>query len=509
MERKLLCAYRYIGFSLILGFIVNGIILTFALPPFQIPDEAVHWKVAFARAQKVFDLSLEDKDVCSPAGALGEYFEVSKIAFNREESLSAKKFADNNLSNVPLVCIASELNYGSIFTYPGVTLARIFVNKQQQLTTPQVTLNVFYLARLFQGFILAFVLLRFWYLYTKTDSKFTLGGLTLLAISLSPLFIQQSFGISADMITFAVLVSCVQVYLVYNKQSSYDYFVLLFFMLATASTKPPVLPICLVLLILSIFRHQQRELLFVLRSYYSKTNFALLFICVFSLIVSFVEINKDHTAPDHQKMGREIDAGKQINHIIEHPFESYKLLHRSVSGYVGTPYFVTPLGWLSGHLRERTVATYNRMFKGFVAFELLLLIIFASKYWWKKRVNGFFSMEQVYSVLLLFSVYISCLLISATLYILWTTVANHQVDGLQARYFFPFLMVLPFAVAGLLLPYTFLKKEEQEESVEVIVADCGKQKLFHYALFFVCCFILIYSGKLGVDLFIDLQARYR
>jgi hypothetical protein len=181
---------RYSSFVLLGLNLAIGFALAFATPPFQIPDENVHWIIANHR----FDHPLTpDSESCSPLYSLHAHFEYQRLAFHPEQNIRAETF--EKAGSMGPSCFRRSIYplYGTLLTYPGVAIARILLPGP---ATGDRLLQLFYLSRLFQGLLVVAALA---YLgWRVSDGGIPTGYLALSALSLLPLALQQSWAVSSS-----------------------------------------------------------------------------------------------------------------------------------------------------------------------------------------------------------------------------------------------------------------------------------------------------------------------
>ncbi len=64
-----------------------GLLMTVLIPPFQVPDEAVHWTAAYGRSAS-FSGADATQNKCSLANALVGVFEPGRMAFRCNKKAS-------------------------------------------------------------------------------------------------------------------------------------------------------------------------------------------------------------------------------------------------------------------------------------------------------------------------------------------------------------------------------------------------------------------------------------
>lgn len=192
-------AYRDVGLLLLLGFVVLGSAYAFLLPPFLVPDERAHWLAAH---HHLAEWVTGSGRVCSTDVALDRHFQTG-IKFKPKAKQPPGLFA--RVRKLEPEC-EEKLLYptGNLLSYPGVLLSRLWVPREP--SSGRQSLFAFYLSRLLHGLMIGLLLGRIWWL-ARTTSTGPPGLLALLLLSLSPLFVQQSFGVTIDAVTNAFALS--------------------------------------------------------------------------------------------------------------------------------------------------------------------------------------------------------------------------------------------------------------------------------------------------------------
>jgi uncharacterized membrane protein len=426
------------------AFFVFGVLISVLIPPFQAPDENVHWLAAYARSN-FQDGSLDSKPDCAFAYTLPDVFETGRIAFKAHEKIDGKNY--HNVSTMAQSCKRFGLAYGYVGTYPGMLLARLLTTKEDVI--PDKTLQVFFLARIFQGAFIVFLLLRLYSVMIASNKPIP-GMLFMLAGMISPIFLQQSFAVSADGITFLLTMSLL-FFLLFMKQAKWwDWIILFYLSISVAATKPPLLlmvPAFLytALVISDISKKNILKLLFSR----SKTSLLIHLCIVSSLLGAIWVLTKDHAPPAHQILGRDLSIKRQLFFTMDHPWFVLKILIHSVGNFFSVDSILGSLGWLDTPLSEWTKSKMIHLliFAGIVDGVHFSLIILRQI---KQKKEKMYWVKKLASVSMLFlSLYGTALFVALTLYLTWSPVGGSGIDGLQSRYFFPVLLALPMVVGYL------------------------------------------------------------
>jgi len=210
--------------------------MTVVMPPFQVQDEATHWKVALNRVDAFRGPSTGAPSV---GRCLPEHFRWREVAFLLKH---VPRSAYSDLDQVSTSdCQDSWAPYGTVLTYPGVILATLVSKLTGLRETGWRALIVFLLSRLFQGLLITTVLFRLAFHSSRQHRHLTPGLLTILAFCLTPLFVKQSFGVSSDSVCFAFSLCVIGLIYFGEYLTRFDHLLFAFCGIAAATTKPMVL----------------------------------------------------------------------------------------------------------------------------------------------------------------------------------------------------------------------------------------------------------------------------
>lgn len=430
--------------TLLMAFFTLGCLFTFFVPPFQVPDENAHWYAGYQRTEQLFNPFYSPAEYCLYANSLPDHFETGRIAFHADQKINGTFY--KSLGQVKRHCLHFILTYGYVGTYPGLVTARLIAQRENE--RPDRTFQVFLLSRLLQGLLVCGSLARLLYLL-KQERIIVPGILTLSALMLSPLMIQQSFGLSADTIMIALCIYLITAVFAWRRLTVIDLVCLLYLAVSNGLTKPPqigVIPVALFAGWLIHHLNAKEEA----KSKDTAHLWSSIGIFVATLVVSIWMTTQDHRPPVHQVMGRDLDIGRQLAHVMANPLQVCSLFHRTLMSYLDFKLLSGPLGWLDTPIREWTRGYWREFLRISLYLDiavgiLLFCIPYQNRLSWPKR---FLSMLS--PLLVLAAAYISALLVILTLYITWTPVGADGVHGLQGRYFLPFLILVPAMIGGIL-----------------------------------------------------------
>lgn len=430
--------------TLIGGFCLLGLVMTLFVPPFQVPDEPAHWLAGYGRTvPKV--LSEGPNQHCSIANALPDAFEPGRIAFRFGEKVEGRNFTA--VANLKETCADHSLSYGMIGTYPGILVARLLTTGESEF--PHKTFQVFILGRVCQGALLVFLVMRL-FIVSQATHRLLPGMLTMVAGMLSPLFLQQSFAISADGLTFAVVLSLL-FFLFFMKEAKwFDWAVLLFVAGTVGGTKPPLFAPIPVFLIAGLFRaHRESGRQSTLPALRWTPTMLVLITVLASLACAIWVVSKGHNVPAGQYLGRDLSLSRQLTHTMESPMRVFKMVKRTVKGFLTFDLLTGPLGWLDTPISGWTkVRFWQILIVAMVADLVFGVFLFGDSLRRKFSIKRW-TVNVVWSSVLVLSLIGAAYLVALVLYLTWSPVGARNIDGLQGRYFLPMLLALPLVVGTL------------------------------------------------------------
>lgn len=243
--------YRDVCLLFCLFFPIFGSTYAFLIPPFQVPDERAHWLTAHHDLARAVTGS---GTVCSTDVALDRHFRRG-IQFRPERRLPAGIFAQ--VGELEPECEEERLYpTGNLLSYPGVLLTRLLVPREP--TSGRQSLFGFYLARLLHGVLIALLLARVGWL-ARASPEGPPGHLALLLLALTPLFVQQSFAVTIDVVTNAFALAVCAWLVFCERLTRLDRAVLLALGAMTALGKPVLAVMLLPLLALGLYLEHLRR----------------------------------------------------------------------------------------------------------------------------------------------------------------------------------------------------------------------------------------------------------
>jgi len=450
--------------------------MTLIVPPFQVPDEIAHWKTAMYRSSFA-------AEKCQPGMGLPDQFDYEKVW--RGSPIGFRKI------QTTYGCLDAEFYYGNFLTYPGIWLTRWWANAGSE---SRVWMILFYLTRLFQGICVGAALL---YLYKSVQVP---GVATLTVLCLSPLFLQQSFGVTADGVVLSYSILLIA-WLLNNRPfrlaKKRDYWlewITLGFGFIASTTKAPILLAGLFVLGLAWMRGNPMRN----SKWIHKNSLLFSMIAVWIGVTAYcshVSFGKalafDQFVPGFKRVLQfgPVDPSAQIEYLKHH-----------ISLWPSI--FLAPLGEFfhlqsyTGHMAWWTMTSSKltiRLWQFLVAAVLLLELRRVRP----SRVNGKVALLTVLFGLI---VLVSAVAQELAVYLTYTPVGYPQPLGLQARYFYP-LLLLTFAYLFWLL-HRGRTPAGNTKAANIPVAETRAGQI---GLWFL---ILLYLPLWMISIFVDFAFTY-
>lgn len=406
-----------------------GLTLVFLIPPFQSPDEDVH----YLRAAAVSDGEIFCKNgmvsVRTKYSKFLDSMEVLRIAHNKEQKFSITNLinytdpyellGDKYVGRRSILCY--EFPIGYIGSVTGVKIAdNLGFN----------TKIGFYLARVFTLLLAIFIIY-------KAIKIIPFGKKILTSVSLFPMTLNQISTITYDaiLIPSAFLYTALIFYLYKNKEmikkQKIKYYLLLTLLLSIILLiKISYLPLILLLLLLTI----DSEVKFL-----SRIKFPL-YIGLSVLLLLIVQKSAfNQTAYIQSEL---TNTSYQIGFVIRNPTRVLELFYNSFATY-GPMYFFSTLGVLGWF--DTKIGNIN----------YLLIVILSSMYIFSEYKPSL--SKKVLSLMLIISLSV-LFLIFISLFVIFTKPGILRIDGVQGRYFIPTLPILVMSVYGMIKNYLSLKE---------------------------------------------------
>lgn len=423
------------AWMLVGGFGLLGICMALLLPPFHLPDERRHWITAHLRAERL----LGGDEICSQDVALERHFRL-KIHFRPERKVPPGTW-DAVADLEPMCEDTIQYGFSNVLSYPSVLLVRWLTPEPR---TGSAALLRFRAARILAGLLLFALLARAAFLARSDPDGPPPLLLVLLALPLSPLFVQQSFGVTSDGVVNGSALALATWLAFGSRLATVDLVVLCLLTLVAAFTKPVLIPVLPAALLLGVWleRRDASEaaptLIEGLRRGLAHRRLltgALVLIVLAGL--AFAAAN-----PGTMYKSGAIDGAAQLAYVRENPLTALGVMASGLAKvFLHPTSLIGPLGYLDTEMRVPTR----------LAFAGILAIAIAAEALGRTRRAGAPSLAAVCLALVLLASLAASLGATAfNMYLMATRVGGDTLYGLQPRYVLPHLLVGLGATAGLL-----------------------------------------------------------
>lgn len=270
--------------------------------------------------------------------------------------------------------------------------------------------------------------LLFWILACWLALRISKGSSLIYLIGLLPSMLHAASILSGD----AVTVGCILLFVTYLIKLSYferekritgHHLTILFLLgMAISLCKIVYFPICLLIFVLpqSKFRNRKR--------YLTATIF---------LVVVCILANLSWTAFSWRflnEVNEGVNAAEQVKYILFHPVRYLGILLRTTANYFNF-YLQTVVG--------ANFCLFDTPIYIWITDCYLVLLGYLAVFHNPIEAQGYFVQKKDKGIALL-ALTAVFLLINTSLYVQWTPVGKAMIDGIQGRYFAPFLCLLPF-----------------------------------------------------------------
>ncbi len=431
---------------MLLAFLLTGIAVGTALPPFQIADESNHWRMLLGRW-----LGLAGgKSSCLSMPPVWEEF-VASLGHHMPVGIFA------NVAHQKLSCTPKIHMYGTLLTYPGALLSLMLFTGQT--STPTDFLRAFYAGRILQGMVVALALWRFARLTSKRQSP---GALSVIAFLLCGLALQESFGVTADGVMFGFAVSLCGVMVAWDRLEVIDAVLFGLLGVAASTTKPFLTPAIVPALFAGFVNAQPADsrlgVLGSLRAFAKlalprlprvKLANAMMWIGLGLCVASVLSARRDFDT-----VAKRFDVTDQPSFLLHNPKVLLLDLPRSVLEQIHGPSdFMGPLGYLDAAISPDAGSAWFGLLLLATGLELAFLLPrvrakilrrmgavrdsdAAGK---PRRGMGVARGVALAGVLLSGALCLYATILS--LYLTWTRPGSRRVDGFQVRYVIPTVLI--------------------------------------------------------------------
>ena len=366
------------------------------------------------------------------------------------------KQAFKDLSIMKSGCTKSR-TYGWLLNYPSTIIAALVTPEES--TIPKMAVLHFYLSRIINGIAICLLLYRILCLQSNNHELFRPGIATLFGLCLSPLFIQQSFTVTADVPVNLFAIFLFGLMLFEERWNKWDWFSFAIVGILACTSKPVIFPVILPFTLFSFLL--RTDLLApwkaTAKKFLKSPNFWIgLALTVLAIFVTLTQVGSDE--------GKPVNPGTNINEQLaytkNHLWDVFGYLNDIVIYIVNKPEIFGPKTFI-GYFDIGFTKFEFKFFE--VAFAILLVSDFVL--FWLTAKRNFLSMKTFgksfvtrkglvvgsFFLVCLFASYVGVLLPIIAMYLTWTKVGAQQVGGVQVRYFFCFLI----CIVGLVASYAY------------------------------------------------------
>lgn len=423
-----------IAWVMVGGFGVLGTCVALLLPPFHLPDERRHWLSAHLRAARL----LGAEEVCSHDVGLERHFRL-KIHFQPEKRVPPGTY--EAVADLEPQCVDRiGYRFSNAFSYPGVLLVRwVF----PEPANGNAALLRFRVSRLLGGILLLALLARFAQLAGRSRDAVPPGLLLLFVVPLSPLFAQQSFGVTSDVVVNGFALSLAG-WLAFGKSMDRgDLVVCALLGLVAALTKPVLVPVLPAAVVLGLWLEERgppgvspplAATLF--RAVRRRPVFVAAMVATVAAGLAYAAVN-----PATLYRGGTINGAAQLAFVQENPSRALGVIGTGILRVLLQPTsLLGPLGYLDTEITWPAQLAFGSV-------VVLVLVAELSRHWQRARYSR---TTLTLAVLLVLCLAASIGAMAFNMYLIATAVGGDTLYGLQPRYLFPQLLVALGAVSGLL-----------------------------------------------------------
>ncbi|RYE50267.1 MAG: DUF2142 domain-containing protein, partial [Sphingobacteriales bacterium] len=418
----------------IVGFLFLGGITAIGLPPFNAPDENVHFQTALRRTHELYNGRSDA--YCSRSYDLPHIYGLDRLAFQPSQKMTTGTFASQETTSSPAPCSDKRVSYGSSGTYFSAILgSKLWL---QIDPSPSELMRYFYYLRVLNGFFVGLVLFRL--ANVIRQHKYKWGVFCLLPLLWSPLFVQQSFAVSADNIMFIFTISVITITASTRNFHLADLFVYLISGILAATTKPFIIPLALIPVAaliavklndsalqtttnLSLPRLSVRE----------KLNITFSLMIVSAGFLYFALSGGTHAIRE-QLPG--VNSSAQLNRLINDPLKGLKILNETIIAGLDIQRLYTGLGWLDTDAPRAFGTAWKRLF--YIGFGMeAIFFIFSLLVTLQKSNFRKLMILCGCTILVAILLYAGAVASALALFLTFTPLGADIVMGMQERYYIP------------------------------------------------------------------------
>lgn len=417
------------------GFGLLGICVALLLPPFHLPDERRHWISAHLRAERLGG----GEEICSQDVALERHFRL-KIHFRPERKVPPGTWA--GIDALEPVCEDTiQYRFSNAFSYPGVLLVRWLSPEPR---SGRQALLRFRAARIAGGLLLLALLARGAWLASRSPDGPPPFLLLLLAVPLSPLFAQQSFGVTPDVVVNGSALALALWLALGTRVTAVDLTLLCVLALVAALTKPVLVPVLPAALLLGLWL-EERDSAAEPPGLVAGLQRGLRRRGAFAAALALVVVAGLATAaasPGTLYKSGVIDGAAQLAFVRENPGTALRVMGAGVARiFLHPTSLIGPLGYIDTPMRWPTQ----------IAFASVLAVVGLAEWHGRTRRPRRRARAGAWLALLLALTLAASLgAMAFNMYLVATDVGGDALYGLQPRYVLPHVLVALGTASGLL-----------------------------------------------------------
>ena len=397
------------------------------LPAFSVPDEASHWGSALSRLSM---MKTGEAKICSRTAAL--VGALPAVAFDFKQK--ARTGVYQSIATVEPACVINDIPYGNVLTYAPVGLVQLVFRSVDSDGIHAV--RGFFLARFTAG---TMILLLLWRLVVVAGRRYRTvvpGLLSVLAFVMSPLFIQQSFATSADVIVNACAIQLATVFIAGNLVAWGDLLLLLVIGLVAADTKPVIAPLLLGFALAPLWLFPPSGGSRDRRHFIAAVGILLTLACA---AFTALAMTAHQFASTHDPA---INIKGQIAFMLANPLHLPRITWDTTATFINGNLFTDPLGWLDTPLPADFRQKWGNILKFAMSTDFLIALLLIGRRLKDSRptVRATARIVTVYAGLITM-VFASVFAVAVVMYLVWTPVGWNGLAGIQPRYLIPSIIL--------------------------------------------------------------------
>ena len=465
-----------ISVALVMQFVIAGICFSLLFPIFRTPDEEFHYKAALTSYATI----AQHKDTYCGLG-----MDLGRLTLQPDGTIGAKAWAVEGLQQV----CGRHITYGWVLNYPSVLIASALTDDHD--SSRLAVLLRFYLSRILNGMFVALVMLRLVQLIHRHGLR--PGAFLLLGFCLAPLLLQQSWSVNADVPVNLLALELAILAIYIDCCDKWDAVLFAVVGAVACSSKPIITPLIPGILMAAYGFHDPESSLswsYLRRLLTKKFVMIGLAAMVFGVVTSFLQIGAE-------KSKGQSHIQEQLTFALEHPSIVWAMVNNQLKAFFahGIHFFSGSLGYFKVQTPPYILMAYPRLLAFFLTVEATLGISLLTKKVqrlrkielnWQK--SAYLGLSSLFTVITL---YVSAAIPVFVMYLVWTKPGALDIEGVQARYFYPVVLSAIGFVGGsfgLLIP-----KGAGESKLENI--SYTRSKIFGVLVFVtvaICYWMLLF-----------------